>query len=144
MPRTEGAAGAYELPYEPVALLKPALASIKAACEYMGGVSRAKFYADLLPLLETVKFGTRNLVVVESMDRLIEAKRSPSLRNSEGSPVSGRDVGRAPPRMMGPGEVAQATRRQRPESRQRRTRGTGASGFAKETRPNEPAGVSGQ
>jgi hypothetical protein len=83
MPRTEGAAGAHELPYEPVGLLKPALASIKAACEYMGGVSRAKFYADLLPLLETVKFGTRNFVVVESMDRLIAAKRSPGVRKME-------------------------------------------------------------
>jgi hypothetical protein len=55
--------------------LKPTLASIKSACEYMGGISRAKFYADILPLLETVKFGSRNLVVVSSMDRLIEANR---------------------------------------------------------------------
>jgi len=55
--------------------LKPALASIKAACEYMGGISRAKFYADILPLLETVKLGTRNFVVVSSMDRLIEANQ---------------------------------------------------------------------
>ena len=83
MSRTEGAAGARELPYEPVALLKPALASIKAACDYMGGVSRAKFYADLLPLLETVKFGTRNLVVVASMDRLIAAKCSSGAREME-------------------------------------------------------------
>jgi hypothetical protein len=57
------------------ASLKPALASIRAACEYMGGISRAKFYADILPRLETVKLGSRNLVVVESMDRLIEASR---------------------------------------------------------------------
>jgi hypothetical protein len=41
----------------------------------MGGVSRAKFYADILPLLETVKLGSRNFVVVASMDRLIEANR---------------------------------------------------------------------
>jgi hypothetical protein len=57
------------------ASLKPALVSIKSACEYMGGVSRAKFYADILPLLDTVKVGSRNLVIVESLDRLIEASR---------------------------------------------------------------------
>ena len=61
---------------EKVQLLKPALASIKASCEYMGGISRAKFYADILPLLETVKLGSRNFVVVASMDRLIEVNRS--------------------------------------------------------------------
>jgi hypothetical protein len=37
----------------------------------MGGVSRAKFYEDLLPHLETVHVGSRHFVVVESMDRLI-------------------------------------------------------------------------
>jgi hypothetical protein len=63
-------------PHETVGSLTPALASIKASCEYMGGVSRAKFYADILPLLETVKLGSRNFVVVASMDRLIEANRS--------------------------------------------------------------------
>src|SRR5215469_16844895 len=94
MPRTEGATGAYELSHEPVTPLKPALASIKAACDYMGGVSRAKFYADLLPLLETVKLGARNLVVVESMDRLIEARRSRGVCNGEGSPLVEYDFGR--------------------------------------------------
>jgi hypothetical protein len=44
----------------------------------MGGVSRAKFYADILPLVETIKFGKRNFVVVASMDRLIEANRRPA------------------------------------------------------------------
>jgi hypothetical protein len=58
--------------------LKPALASIPNACNYMGGVSRAKFYADILPLLETVHFGKRHFVVVESMDRLIAAKTTPN------------------------------------------------------------------
>ena len=58
--------------------LKPALASITASCAYLGGVSRAKFYADVLPLLETVKLGSRNFVVVASMDRLIEASRQPA------------------------------------------------------------------
>jgi hypothetical protein len=44
----------------------------------MGGVGRAKFYADILPKLETVKLGRRNFVVVASMDRLIEASRRPA------------------------------------------------------------------
>lgn len=57
--------------------LKPALISINSACEYMGGVSRSYFYSSILPLLETVKFGNRNLIVVASMDRLI-ASRSKS------------------------------------------------------------------
>lgn len=56
------------------AVLKPALASIKAACEYMGGISRAKFYADILPHLETVKLGNRRFVVVRSMDEDIRRR----------------------------------------------------------------------
>ncbi len=63
--------------------LKPALASIKASCDYMGGVSRAKFYADILPLLETVKLGNRNFVVVASMDRLIDTSRQPPAQSTE-------------------------------------------------------------
>jgi hypothetical protein len=51
--------------------LKPALASIPDACKYLGDVSRAKFYADILPLLETVHLGSRHFVVVASIDRLI-------------------------------------------------------------------------
>ena len=69
--KSEGAIIAYEAMFP----LKPALASIKTSCAYMGGVSRSKFYADLLPQLETVKLGGRNFVVVASMDRLIEASR---------------------------------------------------------------------
>jgi hypothetical protein len=76
MPQTLGPLVTYETPIESFRPLKPALASIRAACEYMGGVSRAKFYADILPLLETVKLGSRNFVVVASMDRLIEMSRS--------------------------------------------------------------------
>jgi hypothetical protein len=76
MPQTLGSLVTYETPLESFRPLKPALASIRAACEYMGGVSRAKFYADILPLLETVKLGSRNFVVVASMDRLIEMSRS--------------------------------------------------------------------
>jgi hypothetical protein len=51
--------------------LRRALASIPDSCRYMGNVSRAKFYADILPKLETVHLGARHFVVVSSMDRLI-------------------------------------------------------------------------
>ena len=54
--------------------LKPALASIPNSCKYLGGISRAKFYADILPMLETVHYGARHLVVVASMDRLIASR----------------------------------------------------------------------
>jgi hypothetical protein len=54
--------------------LKPALASIRDSCEYMGKVSRAKFYADVLPELDTIHIGARHFVVVASMDRLIAAR----------------------------------------------------------------------
>jgi hypothetical protein len=57
----------------PPQALKPALASIQDSCVYMGGISRAKFYSDILPQLQTVKLGRRHFVVVASMDRLIEA-----------------------------------------------------------------------
>jgi hypothetical protein len=53
--------------------LKPVLASIPNALKYMGDVSRAKFYSDILPLLQTVHIGTRHFVVVASMDRLISS-----------------------------------------------------------------------
>jgi hypothetical protein len=67
--------------------LKPVLASIPNACKYMGDVSRAKFYADVLPQLETVHIGTRHFVVVASMDRLIATllSRRVSTANSVGS-----------------------------------------------------------
>jgi hypothetical protein len=68
-PKPEGAPAAFVGP------LKPALASIKASCEYMGGVSRSKFYADLLPRLETVKLGSRTFITIASLDRLIETSR---------------------------------------------------------------------
>ncbi len=76
MPQKVGAPAAYPELSESVPSLKPALASINAARAYMGGLSRSKFYADILPLLDTVKFGNRNFVIVMSMDRLIEARRS--------------------------------------------------------------------
>jgi hypothetical protein len=54
-----------------VAPLRPALVDITGAIAYLGGPSRAKFYADLLPRLEIIKFGTRTLVSVNSLDQLI-------------------------------------------------------------------------
>jgi hypothetical protein len=101
MPPTERAHAGSEIVQDPITPLKPALASIKASCNYMGGVSRAKFYADLLPLLETVKLGGRNFVVIASMDRLIEAKRICGVLHSEGSR---RDRGG-----VSPADVAPAT-----------------------------------
>jgi hypothetical protein len=59
----------------PVAPLKPALASINDSCKYVGGVSRATFYKDFLPLLETVRFNGRHFVVVDSLDRLIASRK---------------------------------------------------------------------
>jgi hypothetical protein len=56
-------------------LLKPALISIRDACLYMGGISRSKFYNDVLPLLDTVKIGKRNFVTTDSVDRLIAANQ---------------------------------------------------------------------
>jgi glycerol-3-phosphate cytidylyltransferase-like family protein len=65
--------------HEIATALKPVLASINTAREYMGNPSRSKFYADILPELETIKFkenDKRRWVVVASMDRLIETKRN--------------------------------------------------------------------
>jgi len=59
----------------PITELKPALASIPDACTYMGGISRAKFYTDILPELDTIHLGARHFVVVGSLDRYI-AKRA--------------------------------------------------------------------
>ncbi len=53
--------------------LAPALVSIAVACEYLGDISRAKFYADVLPSLEVVKLGNRTLILVASLDRFIAA-----------------------------------------------------------------------
>jgi hypothetical protein len=66
---------------EIITTLKPALASINTARGYMGNPSRSKFYADVLPHLETIKFGDtdkRRWVIVASMDRLIDARRTTS------------------------------------------------------------------
>jgi hypothetical protein len=53
--------------------LKPALASVTSSLKYLGEPSRAKFYADILPKLESIKIGGRRMIVVASMDRLIAA-----------------------------------------------------------------------
>jgi hypothetical protein len=58
--------------------LKPKLASILASCDYLGGISRSEFYADILPLLDSVYLGARHFIVVESLDRLIAAKTEPA------------------------------------------------------------------
>ncbi len=58
--------------------LKPALAAVNDACQYLGGISRGKFYSDILPKLESVLVGGRRMVVVSSMDRLIDHLRQPA------------------------------------------------------------------
>jgi len=63
--------------------LRPALASIPDACRYLGGISRAALYKDYIAQLETVHLGTRCFVVVASMDRLIEARKSRSAPNAD-------------------------------------------------------------
>jgi hypothetical protein len=80
---------------EETAALKPALASIPNAIAYYGGVSRSKFYADILPLLKTVNFGARRFVVVSSMDQLIAERasvQSAGLKSHEGASVEGAEA----------------------------------------------------
>jgi hypothetical protein len=67
--------------------LKPALISIRDACFYLGGMSRSKFYNDVLPLLDTLKIGKRNFVTTESVDRPIAANQ-----RSAQSQVGGPDI----------------------------------------------------
>jgi hypothetical protein len=52
---------------------RPALTDIPGACAYLGNIGRSKFYSDLLPKLDVVKFGTRTFITLESLDRLITA-----------------------------------------------------------------------
>lgn len=67
--------------------LKPALISIRDACLYMGGMSRSKFYSDVLPLLDTLKVGKRNFVTTDSIDRLIAANQR-SAQSQAGGPIA--------------------------------------------------------
>jgi hypothetical protein len=53
--------------------LRPALTDIPGACAYLGKIGRSKFYSDLLPELDVVRFGTRTFITLESLDRLIAA-----------------------------------------------------------------------
>jgi hypothetical protein len=64
-------AAAISTAFDSAAPLKPALLSIPTTCKYLGGISRSKCYADILPLVETVNIGTRRFVVLASLDRLI-------------------------------------------------------------------------
>ena len=73
-----GATAFFGAPVVQIVPLSPALASIPDACRYVGGPSRAKFYADILPLLDVVKLGGRTMVTVESLDRLIATIRRPA------------------------------------------------------------------
>jgi hypothetical protein len=72
--------------------LQPALASIENARRYLGDPSRAKFYADILPELDIVKFGTRTFVTVASLDRLITVHRQPAKRPSQAADELSRET----------------------------------------------------
>ena len=65
-----------------IASLRPALSDIPGAIEYLGGPSCSKFYADLLPQLDVVRFGTRTFVTIESLDRIIAANTRPAIERS--------------------------------------------------------------
>jgi hypothetical protein len=80
--------------------LKPALASIRDACKYLGGVSRAKFYADILPKLDTVHLDARHFVVVASMDRFITTR----LESKDSSPENVEQTKPMGSKLAGPGE----------------------------------------
>jgi hypothetical protein len=70
----------------PPGAFKPALVSIRDALYYLGGLSRSKFYNDVLPLVDTVKIGKRNFVTTESLDRLIAANQR-SAQSSEAGEI---------------------------------------------------------
>jgi len=63
-------------PIPPVAELRPALTDVEGARRYLGGISRALLYADLLRELEVVHLGARTLITIASLDRLIERRRT--------------------------------------------------------------------
>lgn len=56
--------------------IKPALISINDGCKYLGGISRAKFYSDILPQVESVLLDKRRFITVSSLDRLIQKNTS--------------------------------------------------------------------
>ena len=61
-------------PPAPEQELRPALISIAKAAAYIG-VGKAKFYQDIVALVETVKIGNRHLVVLKSLDAYVERLR---------------------------------------------------------------------
>jgi hypothetical protein len=81
--------------------LTPALVDVPGARTYLGGPSRAKFYADLLPQLDVVKFGVRTFVTVESLDRLIAKNTRRALEQPSGSGTETNT-----PQQVGPSERA--------------------------------------
>jgi hypothetical protein len=71
------------------ATLRPRLASVTAAREYLGGISRSGFYDRYLPRLDIVRVGGRTTVTVESLDRLID-----ELRREAAAPAKAAGKGR--------------------------------------------------
>ena len=57
------------------ARLKPALISIDEAADYLN-IARSTFYKDFLTAVETVRIGKRRLVVMESLDALVNQLRA--------------------------------------------------------------------
>jgi hypothetical protein len=55
--------------------LKPAAVSVDDACKYLGGISRAFFYRDYFDKVEIAQLGTRTVVLVDSLDRLLEDRK---------------------------------------------------------------------
>jgi hypothetical protein len=53
---------------------RPALIAINDAADHLG-IARSTFYAKFLSDLETVRIGRRRMVVMESLDRLVEQLR---------------------------------------------------------------------
>lgn len=68
--------------------LRPALASIREACRYLGDLSRSRLY-ELLPNLDVVHIGARSFVTLDSLDRFIEAHR-------QGAVINGHDLRSVP------------------------------------------------
>jgi hypothetical protein len=68
--------GTRAAPIAAVAELRPALTDVPGACRYLGDIGRSTFYADLMPRLDVVHIGTRTLIIVASLDRLVEELRA--------------------------------------------------------------------
>ena len=66
------------------ATLPPILTSILDAAKRLG-VSRAYFYTDILPHLETVRLGSRNLVCTESIEAFVESRKQVARQSGMGA-----------------------------------------------------------